>query len=75
VNETQPGEAGAWPGWVVVFELLMWRVYGLNQIAALSVLMWRRNPDTATFVTSTASRAARQARTNSAGEAVSAFLA
>ena len=29
VNETQPGEAGAWPGRVVVRELLKWGGYGL----------------------------------------------
>ena len=28
VNETQPGEAWAWPGRVVVRELLKWRGYG-----------------------------------------------
>ena len=29
VNETQPGEARAWPGRVVGRELLKWRGYGL----------------------------------------------
>ena len=33
VNETQPGEAGAWPGRVVVRELLKWRGYGLMRFS------------------------------------------
>ena len=31
--ETQPGEAGAWPGRVVVRELLKWRCYGLMKFS------------------------------------------
>ena len=29
VNATQPSEAWAWPGWVVLRELVKWRDYGL----------------------------------------------
>ncbi len=33
VNETQPGEARAWPGPVVLRELLKWRGYGLMRFS------------------------------------------
>ena len=33
VNETQPGEAGAWPGRMVVCELLKWGGYGLMRFS------------------------------------------
>jgi hypothetical protein len=35
VNETQPGEAGAWPGRVVVRALMKWGGYGLVTITAV----------------------------------------
>ena len=43
VNETQPGEAGAWPGWGVVRELLKWGDYGLIRFSGQvdGTMSWR----------------------------------